>query len=60
MSPDKNFRMSKTTKRMLALMKGPDSARHHFRHMMIDAQLSEEAAKRAALKSKDRSSKETE
>lgn len=56
MTPDKNFKMKKSTKVMLALMKGASSdQRHHFRRMMIDAQLSEESARRASLKSKDMS-----
>lgn len=52
MVPDKNFRMSKTTKRMIALMGGTDADRAQFKKMMIDAQLSSESAKKAALKSK--------
>lgn len=56
MVPDKNFKMSKTTKRMVALMKGTDAERAQFKRMMIDAQLSAESARRAALKSKTSSS----
>jgi hypothetical protein len=39
MKPTSTFRLSKTTKRMMALMKGPDESRHQFRRMMIQAQL---------------------
>lgn len=55
MVPDKNFRIKSSIKGMLALMKGSKEDRNHFKKMMIDAQLSEEAARRAALKSKDKS-----
>jgi len=53
MIPDKNFRMKPQIKSMITLMKGSDEDRAHFKKMMIDAQLHEESAKRAALKSKD-------
>jgi len=53
MIPDKNFRMKAETKRMVALMKGTKEDKNHFKNMMIQAQLHEEAARRAALKSKD-------
>jgi hypothetical protein len=38
MKPGKNFRLSKTTKRMMSLMKNK-SLRNSFKRMMIDAQL---------------------
>lgn len=50
---DKNFRLSKQAKTRIALMKGTVAEKHALRHMLIDAQASEESAKRAALKSKD-------
>jgi hypothetical protein len=54
MTPDKNFRMSAATKTALALGRFKDEHdRGAFKRMMIDAQLHEEAARRAALKSKD-------
>ena len=53
MTPDKNFRMDRTTKTMLALGKMSKNTRSHVKGMFIQAQLSEEAAKRAALKSND-------
>jgi hypothetical protein len=52
MIPDKNFRMNKQNKSILALSRLDPEARRHLKHMMIQAQLHEEAAKRAALKSK--------
>lgn len=54
MTPDKNFRMSAANKALVALMPAKDAhARGHFKRMLIQAQLGEEAAKRASLKSKD-------
>jgi hypothetical protein len=54
MTPDKNFKMKPSTKAMLALGKFSDShARGQWKRAMIDAQLCEDAAKRASLKSKD-------
>lgn len=50
---DKNFRLKRSTKIQMALMKGTTEDRNHYKRMMIDAQLAEEAARRAALKSKD-------
>lgn len=55
MTPDKNFKMKSSYKGILALMKGSKEDRSHMKKMLIDAQLHEEAARRAALKSKDRS-----
>jgi len=40
MKPGKTFKLSKTTKRMMALMGGPAESRSQFKRMMIDAQLS--------------------
>lgn len=54
MTPDKNFRMWKSTKTALALGKFKDAHdKGAFKRMMIDAQLHEESARRAALKSKE-------
>jgi hypothetical protein len=54
MIPDKNFKMKRSIKCMIALMRGESrEGRNQFKNMMINAQLHEEAAKRAALKSKD-------
>jgi hypothetical protein len=33
-----NFRLSKTTKRMMALMKGTTEQRNQYKNMMIDAE----------------------
>jgi hypothetical protein len=38
--PGKTFKLSKTTKRMMALMGGPAEGRNQFKRMMIDAELS--------------------
>jgi hypothetical protein len=40
--PNKTFKMSKTTKRMMALMGGPAEGRNQFKRMMIDAQVCSE------------------
>ena len=53
MTPDKNFKMKKSTKIMLALAIGTSESRGSLKRAMIDSQLREEAAKRASLKSKD-------
>lgn len=54
MIPDKNFRMKRSTKCMIALMRGESQqGRNQFKKMMIQAEMHEEAAKRAALKSRD-------
>lgn len=53
MIPDKTFKMKKESKVMIALMKGSKEDKNYFKRMMINAQLHEEAARRAALKSKD-------
>lgn len=52
MHPDKNFKMSKTTKRMIAMMRGTDADRALFKRMMIDSQLAAESARRSSLKTK--------
>ena len=57
MIPDKNFRMWKSTKIQMATMVGSKEDRNHYKKMMIDAQLCEEAARRAALRSNDNKEK---
>jgi hypothetical protein len=39
LKPNKTFKLSKTTKRMMALMGGPAEGRNQFKRMMIDAEL---------------------
>ena len=40
LKPGKTFKLSKTTKRMIALMKGATAdQRNQFKNMMIDAEL---------------------
>lgn len=54
MIPDKNFKLKRSTKVAMALGAFKDAhARGEFKRAMIQAQLAEEAAHRAALKSKD-------
>jgi len=57
MTPDKNFRMKKPYKTMIALTKGTKENRNQLKKMLIDAQLCEEAARRAALRSNDNKEK---
>lgn len=51
--PDKHFKMWKSTKTVMTLMKGDKEARLSYKKAMIDAQLTQEAARRAALKTKE-------
>jgi len=55
---DKNFRMKRQTKITMSLISDAHS-RGEYKRMMISAQLAEEAARRAALKSKDNSTPRT-
>lgn len=54
MVSDKNFNMDKTTKKLLSTFSNK-AERNHFKKMMIDAQVSYEAAKKKALSSKKES-----
>jgi hypothetical protein len=50
MKADKNFRMAKTTKTLLAMLPFKNQEdRNHFKRAMIDAQLASEKAARAPL-----------
>ena len=51
MKPNKDFRLSKETKRILALMDG--DRRGHWKKMMIDAEIAEKTAKFAKLKERN-------
>jgi hypothetical protein len=51
-TPDKNFRFNRASKMVMALLPTKE-ARGVYRRNMIQAQLSEEAAKRASLKSRE-------
>ena len=54
MRTDKNFKLSKTSKRMLALMNfGSKEGRNDFKRRMIDAEVCEARAKLAKVKDKD-------
>ena len=43
MNPDKNFRLSKPAKVMLAMSRVKKADRHYVKNALIDAQLHEEA-----------------
>jgi hypothetical protein len=51
LKPDKNFRLSKTVKRMMCSIVS-DSERNEFKRMMIQAQLAGENARRESQKSR--------
>ena len=54
MKPGKTFRMSKTTKRMIALMKKSTAdQRNQFKRMMIDAQLCSEVVVKAPTRDRN-------
>jgi len=55
MKADKNFRLSKTSKRMLALMQFKNEHdRGAFKRLMIDAELAKAQARIAKLKEKEK------
>jgi len=54
MIADKNFRMTKQSKIYLAGFRGTNEDYNQFRKFLVDAELREEAAKKAALKSKEK------
>jgi hypothetical protein len=39
MKPGKTFKLSKTTKRIMALMGGTNEDRNHYKRMMIQAEM---------------------
>ena len=47
MKPNKDFRLSKSTKRVLSTL--PNGVRGHWKSMMIDAEMAEKRAKLAKL-----------
>ena len=51
MKTNKDFRLSKSSKRILALMDG--EKRSHWKKMMIDAEVSEKNAKFAKLRERN-------
>ena len=51
MKPNKDFKLSKQTKRILARMDGEQ--RTHWKKMMIDAEISEKMAKAAKIKERN-------
>jgi|APCry1669189534_1035231.scaffolds.fasta_scaffold47238_4 hypothetical protein len=48
--PNKDFRLSKTSKRVIALMGGSAEQRNGWKRMFIDAEISERVAKLAKVK----------
>lgn len=55
MKTDKNFRLSKTSKRMLALMQFKDEHdRGAFKRLMIEAEVAQARAKLAKMKEKEK------
>lgn len=58
--PDKNYKMSKTSKRKIALMCKNTDERNHLKRMLIEGELAAEAARRSALKSKGAKGKDGE
>lgn len=52
--PDKNFRMSKTHKRRLALMPATKAVRDLWKKSFIQAQLAEEDYRKMKLKTKEK------
>lgn len=46
-----DFRLSKTTKRQMALM--PESRRNHFKKLMIEAEIAERRARNAKINTKN-------
>jgi len=53
MKPGKTFKLSKTTKRMMALMGGSSENRNQYKRMMIDAQLCSEVVIKAPPKDRN-------
>jgi hypothetical protein len=54
MKPGKTFKLSKTTKRMIGLMKGATAdQRNQYKRMMIDAQLCSEIVIKAPQRDKN-------
>jgi len=53
MKPGKTFNLSKTTKRMMALMGGTAESRNQYKRMMIDAQLCSEVVVKSEKKDRN-------
>ena len=54
LKPGKTFKLSKTTKRMIGLMKGSTAdQRNQYKRMMIDAQLCSEVVVKSAPRDKN-------
>jgi len=51
-NPDKNFKLSRAAKTLIALMCKSDPERHAYKAALIQSELSAESARRQSLKSK--------
>lgn len=58
MTPDKNFRISKRTKTVVALMCKSNEDRSHLRRILIDSELCDEQARKQLLKAKGNKTKD--
>lgn len=52
MTPDKNFKLTRANKTLVALLCKSDQDRNHLKAALIQSQLAGEAARRASLKGK--------
>ncbi len=55
MATDKHFKLSKSTKRLMASLKGSSQDRSSFKELMISAQVREESFQKSRLKSREKS-----
>jgi hypothetical protein len=58
MKTDKNFRLSKRSKTMVALMGKSNEDRNHFRKLMTEGQATMEAAHKQSLRAKGNKSRD--
>ena len=60
MKTDKNFRLSKRSKTIVALICKSNQDRNHLRGMLVQSQAAAEAAQRQALRGKGSKNKDSE
>lgn len=53
-NPDKNYRMSRAAKTLVALMCKTQNERSHLKSILIDGELSASAARKASLRGKSK------
>ncbi len=58
--PDKNYRMSKAAKTKVALMCNTAQERNHLKKLLIDGELTAEAARKASLRGKGSKNKDSQ